>query len=119
MREIKRFGSDVKNTPTSIYLILKTGGGSKRQGLGKGIHWHVENKILYYPTDKSEQTIPYVKVFNDDGSVQEYVDVESTIKPADIPASQLKEMDCITCHNRITHLIKTPKRQWTSRWIVN
>ncbi|MEK7440911.1 MAG: NapC/NirT family cytochrome c [Chloroflexota bacterium] len=109
MREIKRFGSDVKNTPTSIYLILKTGGGSKRQGLGKGIHWHVENKILYYPTDKSEQTIPYVKVFNDDGSVQEYVDVESTIKPADIPASQLKEMDCITCHNRITHLIKTPE----------
>lgn len=109
MKEIEHYASDVKNTPTSTYLVLHTGGGSKREGLGKGIHWHIENKILYYPTDKSEQTIPYVKVIGDDGKVQEYVDLESNIKPADIAPSQLKEMDCITCHNRITHLINTPE----------
>ena len=109
LREIKRFGSDVDNTPTSIFLTLKTGGGSKRQGLGRGIHWHVENKIDYLPTDVMEQTIPYVRVVEDDGSITEYVDIESNINPATVDQSKLKEMDCITCHNRITHLILSPQ----------
>jgi nitrate/TMAO reductase-like tetraheme cytochrome c subunit len=109
LREIKHFGDDVDNTPISIYLILKTGGGSKRQGLGLGIHWHIENRILYYPTDKTEQTIPYVRVYNDDGTVDEYTDLTANVDPATIPEDKLKEMDCITCHNRITHNIYTPE----------
>jgi nitrate/TMAO reductase-like tetraheme cytochrome c subunit len=109
-RQIQHFANDQDNTPTTIDLFLKTGGGSKRQGLGRGIHWHIENRILYYPTDKFEQTIPYIRVYNDDGTVDEYVDLESksSFDPASIPDSQLKEMDCITCHNRITHLVPTP-----------
>ncbi|MBI5081137.1 MAG: NapC/NirT family cytochrome c [Chloroflexi bacterium] len=109
MKEIERYGTDAKNTPTSIYLILHTGGGSKREGLGKGIHWHIENKILYYPTDKTDQTIPYVRIYNDDGTTTEYLDVESGIKASDVPESKLKQMDCITCHNRITHLVQQPE----------
>jgi mono/diheme cytochrome c family protein len=109
LREIRRFGNDVNNTPSSIYLTLKTGGGSKRQGLGRGIHWHIENKLLYLPLDEHEQQIPYVRVMEDDGSVTEYVDVESNIDPAAINPSDLREMDCITCHNRITHLIPPPQ----------
>jgi hypothetical protein len=30
LREVKRFASDDANTPTDIFLILKTGGGSRR-----------------------------------------------------------------------------------------
>jgi nitrate/TMAO reductase-like tetraheme cytochrome c subunit len=108
-RQIQHFSDDADNTQTILYLFLKTGGGSKRQGLGRGIHWHVENRILYYPTDKFEQTIPYVRVYNDDNSVDEYVDLESGFDPASISDSQLKEMDCITCHNRITHKVNTPQ----------
>jgi hypothetical protein len=37
------------------------------------------------------------------------VDVESGFDAASIDSSQLKEMDCITCHNRITHRIYTPE----------
>ena len=108
LREIKRFGDDKNNTPESIYLTLKTGGGSKRQGLGRGIHWHVENKVFYLPTEPHEQDIPYVRVVGDDGQVDEYVDVESGLDPTTIDESKLEEMDCITCHNRITHLILPP-----------
>jgi nitrate/TMAO reductase-like tetraheme cytochrome c subunit len=36
LREIKLFEPDRYNTPTSIYLVLKTGGGSQRVGLGRG-----------------------------------------------------------------------------------
>ncbi|MER3459260.1 MAG: cytochrome C, partial [Chloroflexota bacterium] len=109
LREIRRFGDDPNNTPTSIYLVLKTGGGSKRQGLGRGIHWHIENRVLYYATDTEEQTIPYIRVYNDDGSIAEYIDLEAKIDPASLPEAALKEMDCITCHNRITHRIYTPE----------
>jgi len=108
LREIKHYADDVNNSETSIFLTLKTGGGSKREGLGRGIHWHIQNRVLYYPTDKTKQTIPYVRVYNDDGSVEEFVDVTANFNPASISDDQLEEMDCISCHNRITHLIYTP-----------
>ncbi len=109
LREIKQYSSDKDNTPLTTYLVLKTGGGSKRQGLGRGIHWHVENKIEYFPLDPEEQIIPYVRVFEDDGTITEYLDIESGFDPSEINPDELVEMDCITCHNRITHLVKTPE----------
>ncbi len=90
-------------------MILKTGGGSKRQGLGKGIHWHIENRVLYYSSDLEQQIIPYVRVYNDDGTYSEFVDIESGFDPSSIKETDLKDMDCITCHNRITHLVPMPE----------
>ncbi len=107
--EIKHFANDIANSPISTFLIMKVGGGSKRVGLGKGIHWHIENKLYYLPTDAAEQIIPFVRVVNDDGSNTDYVELGSQIDPATVDPSQLKEMDCITCHNRITHLIMEPE----------
>jgi len=109
LREVRRFGLDANNTPTSTYLVLKTGGGSKRQGLGRGIHWHVENPVSYLATDELDQEIPYIRVENEDGTFTEFVDLNSGIDPAAINPDDLKQMDCITCHNRITHLIMTPE----------
>ena len=109
LRVISHFKNDEDNTPYSIYLVLRTGGGAKREGLGRGIHWHIQNKVYYYPTDSEEQKIPFVRVTNDDGSTSDYVDVESDFDTAQVDLTQLKEMDCITCHNRITHRIYTPE----------
>jgi len=109
LRVAQHFKDDENNTPYSIYLVLKTGGGAKREGLGRGIHWHIVNKVYYSPADSEEQSIPFVRVVNDDGSTVNYVDVESGINAANIDPSALKEMDCITCHNRITHRIYTPE----------
>lgn len=109
LREIKRYADDRENTPMSIYLVLKTGGGSKREGLGRGIHWHIENKVMYLASDPEEQEIPYVRVVEDDGSITEYTDIESGLDTASIDQAELKEMDCITCHNRITHMVYTPE----------
>jgi len=109
LRVVSHFKDDENNTPYSIYLVLKTGGGAKREGLGRGIHWHIVNQIYYYPTDSEEQSIPFVRVINDNGSTVDYVDIESEFDTANMDSSQLKEMDCITCHNRITHRIYTPE----------
>ena len=93
LREIKRFASDEGNTPTTLYLVLKTGGGSRRLGLGRGIHWHIENKVFYLPLDAEEQVIPYVQVIEDDGSISEYVDVEADFDLETNNTKELKEMD--------------------------
>ena len=122
LREIKHFGNDTYNTPSSTYLVMKTGGGTKRVGLGQGIHWHIENPVYYYATDHAETDIPYVQVVADDGSVTEYVDIESGFDPAQVAEEDLKEMDCITCHNRITHLVSPPEEildQLLDRGIVS
>ena len=108
LRVLSRFQNDVNNTKNNIYLILKTGGGAKREGLGRGIHWHIVNTVEYYATDPLDQNIPYIRVHNDDGTVTEYTDVESGFDPATISDGELKTMDCITCHNRITHEFTLP-----------
>jgi nitrate/TMAO reductase-like tetraheme cytochrome c subunit len=106
---ISHFANDIYNTPSKIYLVLKTGGGAKREGLGRGIHWHIVNKVQYYATDDLAQTIPYVRVYNDDGTTTEYVDVESGFDKSKMDESKLATMDCLTCHNRITHDFPFPE----------
>lgn len=105
---ITHFASDRDNTQSSTYLILKTGGGTKQEGLGLGIHWHILNKVQYYATDDLSQTIPFVRVYNDDGTTTEYVDVQSGFDPKTMDQSKLKTMDCVTCHNRVTHNFMPP-----------
>ena len=109
LREYTQFRSDPENSSFRTYLILKTGGGSQREGLGQGIHWHIENPVYYLPLDREEQQIPYIRVMMEDGTFVEYTDINSDIDTDQINPDDLKEMDCITCHNRITHLVSYPE----------
>lgn len=108
--EIKRYGEDEVNTQQSTFLILKTGGGTRREGLGRGIHWHIENEVWFYTDDPLKQTIPYVKEVGPDGQVVEYFDVEAGLPPdfGQQVGAELQRMDCIDCHNRISHLFRSP-----------
>jgi Planctomycete cytochrome C len=105
---INHFKDDLNNTPFNTYLIMKTGGGAKEQGLGKGIHWHILSKVEYYTTDSLSQNIPFIRVYNEDGTTTEYVDVTANFDPSTIKESDLKVMDCNTCHNRVTHDFRPP-----------
>jgi hypothetical protein len=105
---INQFLPDISNTPLSTYLIMKTGGGVAPQGTGLGIHWHIMSKVEYFTTDPLSQTIPFVRVHNADGTTTDYVDTESNFDPATIKPGELKTVDCITCHNRVTHNFAEP-----------
>ncbi|MFZ5920759.1 MAG: NapC/NirT family cytochrome c [Chloroflexota bacterium] len=109
LQKITHYQNDLNNTSTTTYLILKTGGGAEREGLGRGIHWHIINPVYYYSNDVSNQIIPYVRVLNDDGTYTEYVDIESGFDPATVDESKLKQMECTTCHNRVSHNFKPPE----------
>jgi mono/diheme cytochrome c family protein len=109
-REFNHYASDKSNTRSITYLSLKVGGGSSRQGLGRGIHWHTENNVQYISTDALDQIIPYVRVTSLDGkSVEEYLDVEANFNRSTLKESDLKKVDCITCHNRTSHQILQPE----------
>jgi nitrate/TMAO reductase-like tetraheme cytochrome c subunit/mono/diheme cytochrome c family protein len=106
--DFKRYAQDKNNTESTTYLIMKTGGGSEREGLGYGIHWHIENPVLYYPTDERMQEIPYIRVVNKDGSFTEYFDTETDFDFGQISEEELVNMDCMSCHNRTAHLVEYP-----------
>ncbi len=108
LRVNNHFLPDDNNTPYKNYLVMKTGGGAKQQGLGRGIHWHIVNKVEYYATDSLSQDIPYIRVYNDDGTTTEYIDTETAFDPSTLDESMLKPMDCITCHNRVSHDFLSP-----------
>ncbi len=109
LREIRHYNSDEENSLENTHLILKTGGGTEREGLGQGIHWHIENEVRYLATDKLEQDIPYVRTIDEEGNIVEYYDVASGLTPDGVAGQTLETMDCITCHNRITHSSPTPE----------
>ncbi len=108
LRRIYHYADDLENTVSSIYLIMKTGGGDARTGNARGIHWHIASKVMYYSNDELSQEIPYVRVYNEDGTYTEYTDIESGFDPSTMDESKLKQMDCITCHNRVTHTFDIP-----------
>jgi nitrate/TMAO reductase-like tetraheme cytochrome c subunit len=109
LRKITHFAEDKENTPTDTYLIMKTGGGDDERGeQGLGIHWHVSNQVEYYATDILRQDIPFVRVHNEDGTTTDYIDIESDFDINSVDQSALLQMDCISCHNRISHDFKSP-----------
>ncbi|MCG3208796.1 MAG: hypothetical protein FOGNACKC_02408 [Anaerolineae bacterium] len=108
--QIQRYAQDKNNTERTDFLIVKTGGGTAREGLGRGIHWHVENKVQFYSDDPLKQTIPYIRVEDATGQVTEYFDVEAGLPPTfgSQVSDQLHTMDCVDCHNRISHNFRSP-----------
>jgi nitrate/TMAO reductase-like tetraheme cytochrome c subunit len=108
--EIKRYAEDEANTENRNFLIVKTGGGTQREGLGRGIHWHIENEVQFYSGDPLKQDIPYIREVRPDGEVIEYFDVESGLPPdfGQKYEGELHRMDCIDCHTRISHLFRSP-----------
>ena len=111
VRRIVEYADDEKNTPSVTTLHVHVGGGDGRRGLATGIHWHmnVANTIEYIATDKSRQTIPYVRMTDSRGTVREYLAEGAT--PELVAKGERHQMDCLDCHNRPSHTIDaTPER---------
>jgi nitrate/TMAO reductase-like tetraheme cytochrome c subunit len=107
---VKRYQDDFKNTLISTYLLMKTGGGTQREGLGKGIHWHIENDVEFIATDELKQNIPWIQVKDSKGNLTTYTDVENPLTPDEIKKAEKRRMDCIDCHNRISHTFRSPEQ---------
>lgn len=106
-RTITRYMADETNTPYSIRLLLKVGGGDPAQGPVGGIHSHINvgNKIEYVATDDRRQVIPWVRRTDLQGVVTEYSVPGFKLDPY---RHVIRRMDCIDCHNRPSHIFRSP-----------
>ncbi len=112
LKVFTHFSDDEKNTPRQIQMLIKTGGGDPTLGAAAGIHWHmnIANEIWYIAGDAQQQAISWVKVKDQQGRVTEYLAKDAKLTPEQIEKAQKFRMDCITCHNRPTHIYVPPDR---------
>jgi hypothetical protein len=106
-RTYTHFLADETNTPFSVRLLLKVGGGDGSRGPQGGIHWHMNlaNKVEYITTDDRRQEIPWVRFTDSAGKVTEYRTPNFKGDPAKFP---VRRMDCMDCHNRPAHQFRPP-----------
>jgi len=110
-QRIVEYADNEKNTESVTTVKVHVGGGDERRGLATGIHWHmnVANEIEYIATDKTRQTIPWVRMKDRNGAVREFVVAGTT--PEQLAKGERRRMDCMDCHNRPSHVIApTPER---------
>lgn len=109
-RMAERYLSDAENTPFSVRLILKVGGGDSRMGRVEGIHWHTDpaNRVEYMALDEDRQDIPWIRLSRE-GGTEQTVFLRSDYETVDeVGEHEIRVMDCIDCHNRPAHIILSP-----------
>ena len=105
VRVVSKYAEDEPNSLTSSVLLMRIGGGHVK----KGIHGaHLENgvTIRYRPADDKRQTIPWVERTKAGEAPTVYL--AKGAKEEDMQKFELREMDCVDCHNRPTHTYDQP-----------
>jgi len=108
--------ADEANTPFSLRVLMKVGGGDPTHGPVGGIHWHmnVGKKTQYiaakyeegnWVPDETRQSIPWVRTVDEQGVVSEFRKRSFT---NDIAGFEIRTMDCMDCHNRPAHTYRSP-----------
>lgn len=98
-------GEDNKARYTTLNIKVGTGA----EGFESGSHWHVseKNTVRYLAADEKRMKIAAVEVLQADGSFRKYSN--RLIHKSQQPHSEAREMDCIDCHNRATHIYEDPE----------
>jgi len=107
----KHYLSDEENTEWDISLQMKTGPAYSALGLQEGIHWHInpDVKVEYVASDSVQQILPWVRYTNKKtGEVYIFEDEDNKLTEEELAALEIREMDCMDCHNRPSHDYRTP-----------
>ncbi len=101
------YSADEGNTKKVDTRVLKVGGGE--QETAQDIHWHIAAEVWYLSLDEKRQEIGWVGVEDSNGELIEYIDPDKAgeITPERVE-NEKRLMDCIDCHNRATHIFRSP-----------
>ncbi|MCP4568921.1 MAG: cytochrome C [FCB group bacterium] len=104
------YRTDEENSPWTINLLVKIGGGNPRTGKLEGIHWHMlgENRVEYVATDEKRQYIPWVRQITASGDTIIYTNSDLEQPDFEDPELEIRKFDCMDCHNRPSHLFTPP-----------
>jgi len=101
------FADDPTQTPPwKIRMLMHVGGGVGSAGIHA--HMYFGNDIYYAAEDAKRQKITWIKTVNKDGKIVIFKTDDSPYQKIDPPASKIRKMDCIDCHNRATHRFEAP-----------
>jgi hypothetical protein len=100
------YADDEQNTELKTALMVKVGGS--QAGESRGIHWHVDpNNVVRYLSDRSRETIYEVELNDKLAGNTQLFKIEDAA-PAD---AEWRTMDCIDCHNRPSHIYRSPQNE--------
>ncbi|MCK4572739.1 MAG: NapC/NirT family cytochrome c, partial [candidate division Zixibacteria bacterium] len=104
------YRTDEDNSPWTVKLLVKIGGGNPRTGKLEGIHWHMigSNRIEYVAADAKRQEINWVRMIGPDGDTTVYQDPDEDPPDFDDPTTEIRRFDCMDCHNRPSHNFLAP-----------
>jgi len=108
----KHYLADEENTEWSLSLLVKTSPPHKALGQSEGIHWHINPNvnIQYATLNPQRDTIVWVKYTNlENGEVTIYKDDSLMVSQPQLDTLELRQMDCLDCHNRPSHDYKSPR----------
>jgi hypothetical protein len=102
------YRTDENNSPWTINMLVKIGGGNPRTGALEGIHWHmvVSTKIEYMATDYRRQNIAWVRAITLDGDTAIFTRPGESAPNSD--SAEIRAFDCMDCHNRPSHEFTPP-----------
>ena len=109
LKKIVRFASDESNTRRQIDVLLKIGGYETTKET-EGIHAHMAraDQIEYVATDAELQDIPWVR-YTDESDKLTVFRADGRPGSAPRPSGQLRQFDCMDCHNRPAHRFRSPQ----------
>jgi hypothetical protein len=76
-----------------------------------GRHLDDQERISYVSTDGRREVIPTVTYRGDDGKLVDYVSEDVKVSPADLAKGEVRKMDCIDCHNRVSRELPYIKKK--------
>lgn len=104
------YTDDEQNTPATTVALMRVGGHNWKGTIGiHGRHSEAAGRIDYIATDSKRQVIPEVTYTAANGTVTVYKLKGSKATADDLAKGEHRQMDCIDCHNRPTHVFELPE----------
>ena len=113
LRNEKNFLADSANTEWNIMLKMKIGSEHSAHGLVEGVHWHINSdvKVEYIASSGKREFLPWVRYVNRaTGDTIVYNDLYESLDQEAMDTLELREMDCLDCHNRPSHQFLPPQK---------
>src|SRR5262249_54312874 len=105
------YSPDEQNSPATTVALMKVGGRTFRGTVGiHGAHVAANASMSYLARDGHRQVIPEVTYIDENGKTTVYKSTDVKVNPADLARGEYRNMDCMDCHNRPTHIFQLPER---------
>jgi nitrate/TMAO reductase-like tetraheme cytochrome c subunit len=103
LKQFIHYNKDEFNTPSYTTLNIKI------DAREHGVHWHVnsDNMVRYESEDEQREKMLWVDVLQSDDSWKRF---ENKTISSGNTEHNVREMDCIDCHNRATHVFENPDK---------